>query len=45
MSFVGCNNTIKPKNQIEVEDSIKTNERDGRTTGVINFSHFSDKDF
>jgi hypothetical protein len=42
MFLVGCNNPTKTKNQIEVQDSIKTNEHGGRTTGVIappNFKH------
>ena len=35
MFLVGCNNPTKTENQIEVVDSTKTDEHEGRTTGVI----------
>lgn len=46
MFLVGCNNPTKTKNQIEVQDSIRTNEHEGRTTGVLRVDHprFSDND-
>lgn len=44
MFLVGCNNPAKTKIQIEVEDSIKTNGHEGRTTGAIAAPRFEDPD-
>jgi hypothetical protein len=35
MFLVGCNNPIKTKNQIDVENQTKTDEHEGRTTGLL----------
>jgi len=40
MFLVGCNNPTKPNNPIGAEDSIKTNEGDGRITGSIADTRF-----
>ena len=44
MFLVGCNNPKRTKNQIDIEDSIKTYEHEGRTTGVVATPDFEHND-
>ena len=47
MFLVGCNNPTKTKNQIDIEDSIKTYEHErheGRTTGSVAIPDFEYND-
>jgi hypothetical protein len=44
MFLVGCNNPTKTENQIDIKDSIKTDEHEGRTLGEVAPQDFEHND-
>ena len=44
MFLVGCNNPKKTENQIDIKDSIKTHEHEGRTLGEVAPQDFEHND-